>query len=244
MTQIVKEVTSEAEFSAVIDCLWDSYYNPYTPFMNILFPVFSATEEGYAAAVSDSKARLWSYHKGDPTSHWIYVTDTSGKVFSGAHWNFHEVSPYVNSVPKLKATWHPEGQGQGFATHILNQVYGFRGKRMWRPHAQLDMMFTYPAQRRKGYGSLLMEWGMDIAERMGVEVLVEASDQGIHLYKKFGIRTIDKIAVDSLIDNPSNTWRRYESDLKDLMFWWMWKPHGGIYEEGKTDLPWVAKVHE
>lgn len=36
MTQIVKEVASEVKSSAVIDCLWDSYYNPYTLFMSIL----------------------------------------------------------------------------------------------------------------------------------------------------------------------------------------------------------------
>jgi ribosomal protein S18 acetylase RimI-like enzyme len=103
------------------------------------------------------------------------------------------------------------------------------------------MMVTCPEHRRKGYGSMLMKWGMDIANQMGVEVLVEASEQGIHLYKKFGLRTIEKVAVDTLVENPSNTWRRFESDLRGVQFWWMWKPHGGIYEQGKTELPWVAK---
>jgi predicted N-acetyltransferase YhbS len=103
------------------------------------------------------------------------------------------------------------------------------------------MMFTYPTERRKGYGSMLMEWGMTIANKKGVEVLIEASDQGYHLYKKFGLRTVEKVAVDMMVDNPSNTWRRLESDLGELTFWWMWKPHGGVYEVGKTVLPWEAK---
>ncbi|TGO13146.1 hypothetical protein BTUL_0076g00460 [Botrytis tulipae] len=75
MAPIVKEVTTQAEFSAVIDCFWDSNYDPYTSFMNILFPISEATEEGYAKAVAESKVRLWSYHEQDHTSHWIYVTD-------------------------------------------------------------------------------------------------------------------------------------------------------------------------
>lgn len=87
----------------------------------------------------------------------------------------------------------------------------------------------------------MMKWGMDIAEEMGVEVVVEASDHGIHLYKKFGLRTIEKICVDTLVDNPSNLWKKLESDTGNILMWWMWKPHGGIYEAGKTELPWVAK---
>jgi hypothetical protein len=136
MDLTVKEATTEVELSAVVDCLWDSYYNPYEPFMNILFPVFSPTEEGYATAVSESKARLWSIHTGDPSSHWVYVADKSGMVLSGAHWNFHSISPFLNGIPELEATWYPEGEGRKFASHILTQVYGHRGARMWRPHAR------------------------------------------------------------------------------------------------------------
>jgi hypothetical protein len=103
------------------------------------------------------------------------------------------------------------------------------------------MMFTHPTERRKGYGSMLMKWGMDIADKMAVEVIVEASDQGIHLYKKFGLRTIEKICVDTLIEKPSIIWKKMESEFGHTLIWWMWKPHGGIYEAGKTVLPWMAK---
>lgn len=108
---------------------------------------------------------------------------------------------------------------------------------------ELDMMFTRPNQRRKGYGSMLMKWGMDIANEMGVEVVVEATAQGLHLYKRFGLRTVEKLCIDTVVDNPSNLWKKMEKEvgIDDLMIWWMWKPHGGIYEAGKTELPWIAK---
>ncbi|THV45955.1 hypothetical protein BGAL_0432g00020 [Botrytis galanthina] len=238
MAPIVKEVTTQAEFSAAIDCFWDSNYDPYTSFMNILFPISVATEEGYAKAVAESKVRLWSYHEQDPTSHWIYVTDdedTKEVVYSGAHWNFHETSsPYKDSAPELVALWYPEGVGRDFASRVLNQIYRFRGE-------QLDYMFTYTNQRNKGYGSMLMQWGMERAERMGVEVVVESSEMGYSLYKKFGLRSIEKIAVDMRVENPTNTWRRLESDFGPVLIWWMWKPRDGIYVAGKTELPWVAK---
>jgi hypothetical protein len=91
---------------------------------------------------------------------------------------------------------------------------------------------------------MLMQWGMQRAEEMGLEVVVESSEMGHDLYKKFGLRTIEKIALDMRIDRPSNTWRRLESDLGDVMLWWMWKPHGRLYEAGKMELPWVAKRPE
>jgi GNAT superfamily N-acetyltransferase len=102
------------------------------------------------------------------------------------------------------------------------------------------MMFTYPRERRKGYGGMLMKWGMEKAAEMGVEVAVEASDQGYGLYKKHGLRTIQKMAIDTIIDQPSNLWKRLESDFGDTLIWWMWKPVHGIYEMGKTELPWEA----
>lgn len=137
MPAILKEVTTEAELNATVDCLWDSYFEPYISFMQILFPILSNTTEGYETAVASSKTSLWAQHTNDPTSHWVAVADSeTGKVFAGAHWNFHKVSPFINGAPKLVAMWHPEGDGRDFASHILNQVYGGRGKRLWRPHAR------------------------------------------------------------------------------------------------------------
>ncbi|ESZ90183.1 GNAT family acetyltransferase [Sclerotinia borealis F-4128] len=184
--------------------------------MNVLFPISEATEEEYAKAVAESNTRLWSFHQEDPSSR-------------GAHWNFHETSsPYKEVVPELVALWHPEGVGRDFASRVLNQVYWFIGERLWRPHCQLDYMFTYTNQRCKGYGSMLMQWGMERAEKMGLEVIVESSEMGYSLYKEFGLRPIEKIAVDMRVENPSNTWRRLESDLGPVLIWWMRKPHGGV----------------
>lgn len=266
MAPIIKEVTNEAEFSAVVDCFWNATYNPYTSFMNILFPIWEPTEEGYAKALAESKTRLWSFHINDPSSRWLYVTDDSdgkNEVYSGAHWNFHkDVSPYKDGAPQLVAAWYPEGEGRVFASRVLNQIYRYRGMRLWRPHArefsiylfvsvvkrqtnppipELDYMFTEVRHRRKGYASMLMQWGMDHADEMGLEVVVEASDQGVDLYRKFGLTPVDKIAVDMHIDNPSNTWRKMESDFGTVLITWMWKPHGGVIEEGKTEFPWLAK---
>ncbi|PQE20025.1 hypothetical protein CJF31_00011858 [Rutstroemia sp. NJR-2017a BVV2] len=245
MAPIIKEVTTLPELSAAMTCLWNAAYNPYSPIMSVLFPVWEATEEGYAQALAEATSRVWGFHQHDASSHWIYVTDDEdgkGEVCSVAHWNFHDqISPYKDGAPELVAFWHPEGTGREFASRALNQVYRFRGERMWRPHCQLDYMFTDVPYRGKGYASMLMQWGMQRAEEKGLEVVVESSEMGHDLYKKFGLRTIEKIALDMRVERPSNTWRRLQSDLGDVLLWWMWKPSGGVYEVGKMELPWVAK---
>lgn len=137
-----KEITTEAEFSRVIDCMWPAYSNPYIPFLQILFPVFSPTAEGYQAAVDGSKIGMWTTHSSDPSSHWVAVVDSdTGEVFAGAHWNFHKVSPFLNGAPTLIAMWHPEGESREFASRMLNQVYGGRGSKMWRPYARKSFIF-------------------------------------------------------------------------------------------------------
>jgi len=242
MAPMIKEISSEDEFAAIVPCIWAGYYNPYLPFINLLLPVFEDTEKGYSDAIAESTARLWATHTSDPSSHWIYVTDETRQILSGAHWNFHAVSPYYENFPAIQATWHPEGEGREFASHVINQVYGLRGKRLLRPHAELDMIFTDPKHRNKGYATMLMKWGMDEAEKMEVEIMVEATAIGLPLYKKFGFRVVEKIAVDTFRDNPSHIWTRLESDLQGMTFWWMWKPKNGIYQKGIDVLPWESKV--
>ena len=64
------------------------------------------------------------------------VDDRTGEVLGGAHWNHHKTNPYEHGVPDLTAYWWPEGDGREFATSLMKQCYGLRGKRMWRPHAR------------------------------------------------------------------------------------------------------------
>lgn len=52
--------------------------------------------------------------------------------------------------------------------------------------SDLDMLGTHPEYRRRGAGSLLVQWGCDLADRDGVGAYVDASKAGAPLYEKFG----------------------------------------------------------
>jgi GNAT superfamily N-acetyltransferase len=55
----------------------------------------------------------------------------------------------------------------------------------------IEMLSTHPEHQRRGAGAILMKWGTDIADSLGLRAFVQASRLGKqHLYEKFGF--VDK----------------------------------------------------
>ncbi|TVY50430.1 hypothetical protein LCER1_G006416 [Lachnellula cervina] len=53
-------------------------------------------------------------------------------------------------------------------------------------HLVLDMMSTHPAHQHRGAGSMLVKWGTDIADAMGVDSFIEGTVIARPLYEKNG----------------------------------------------------------
>lgn len=100
MPPTLRTVASFEEFSLVVDCMWESYSDPYNPFLGLIIPIQEPTAEGVAAAVQGLKKRFWESHKADKDSFWVYIVNENnhgedpGKVLAAANWLFHEVSPF------------------------------------------------------------------------------------------------------------------------------------------------------
>ena len=96
----VSELTSDEEFSGLMATLYNSYSTPYNGFWDI----FKGESE------TECQARYIQWHKADPTSHWIYVTDTeTGQIIGGTQWNIFEKNPYAVPNPPMAAYWIREG---------------------------------------------------------------------------------------------------------------------------------------
>lgn len=90
------ELTSDEEFPVLMATLYNSYSSPHNGFWDIFK---GASEE-------ECQARYTQWHKADPSSHWIYVTDTeSGQVIGGTQWNIFEENPYLEAKPPMAAYW-------------------------------------------------------------------------------------------------------------------------------------------
>ena len=135
MPLVLKECIDQTTFSHIIDCEWAGYYNPYHPFMQLLFPVLGGSPSSRDAAIEESKERQWQWHSGDATSHWLYIEDDqTGEVVGGAQWHVHEKNPFEEEGEKMDAYWWPEGECKRFVNEMLEQVYGPRRVKMSRPH--------------------------------------------------------------------------------------------------------------
>lgn len=66
-----------------------------------------------------------------------------------------------------------------------------------QPHVELDVLVTHPDHHRRGAGSLLIQWGVDEIDRLGLIGYLEASMAGRALYERFGFVGVKELLWDS-----------------------------------------------
>ena len=62
--------------------------------------------------------------------------------------------------------------------------------------SDLRLLHTDPAHKRRGAGSMILRWGAEEADRLGLESYLEASPEGKPLYEKSGFVGVDDFTVD------------------------------------------------
>ena len=92
--------------------------------------------------------------------------------------------PYTESNPALYR------QIFSLFNHNKKEIMGTR------PHYVLDTLVTHPDHHRKGAGGLLVKWGCDKADELGVEAYVEASPMGQPLYARHGFVPVKECGID------------------------------------------------
>ncbi|KAJ5490140.1 Acyl-CoA N-acyltransferase [Penicillium expansum] len=82
--------------------------------------------------------------------------------------------------------WHadsPYEQCEAFITELEQARKRVMGD---EKHYYLDTLGTHPDYQRRGAGSMLVQWGCDLADKDGVAAYVDASKEGVSLYQKHG----------------------------------------------------------
>ncbi|KAF1993719.1 hypothetical protein P154DRAFT_449407 [Amniculicola lignicola CBS 123094] len=74
----------------------------------------------------------------------------------------------------------------------------------------LDLLMTETVHRRRGAATLLVQWGCDRADEMGIEAYVEASLEGTPMYEKCGFRTVKTFVYDPAKDLGKDVGYVYE----------------------------------
>lgn len=130
----VEEVARREDLDSIVNVIWAAM-DGVDPSHKVFFPVLGPEPADREVAVQSSKDRLWDDHKGDPSSHWIFVRNrSSGDVLGGCQWRIYTDNPFPNGMPKIEALWWPEGEGRRFASEVVRQCYTPRTRWMAQPH--------------------------------------------------------------------------------------------------------------
>ena len=99
------KLSSQSEFPALISALDASYLTPPNGFWT---GIFRGTTD-----IDECSSRFASWHAADPTSNWVYVTDTkTGEVAGATQWKLYVKDPYANGggMRELPAYWIEDGK--------------------------------------------------------------------------------------------------------------------------------------
>ena len=57
--------------------------------------------------------------------------------------------------------------------------------------AELDYLAVYPNYQGKGIRTMLVKYGIEAAERIGIDIFVLAFKMGVKIYRKFGFELLE-----------------------------------------------------
>ena len=138
----------------------------------------------------------------DPSVNYLKVVDDSGSIVSVARWHWY---PNGYSYEK-EAHWETYPQSslvepwaKQFNIPLNNFILGSRdaARDDWmgkdRPCWILMHMVTRPSQRGKGAARLLIQWGIEQAEKTGAPAYLEAGVMGRPIYEKMGFQQFGEL---------------------------------------------------
>lgn len=162
----------------------------------------------------------------DDKAHWLKVTDTeTGEIVAISFWRLPiqniqpatfkseqaadaEGSIQQEAIPeadrRTKKFWAEveETKKSFFEEFLGNRVHAckFSIQQIFqhRSHscADLHLLITHPSHRRRGAGSMLVKWGCDKADELGIMAACTASTAGEFVYKKNGFEVRKAVEMD------------------------------------------------
>ncbi len=138
----------------------------------------------------------------DPNEYWMKVTDTeTGELCSVALWKIpmqgkrHDEEAEAH-VPA--ASEDAEGKGDvNFFADAAERWKKFESK--WigdQQYACLQILMTHPKHQRRGAGTMLVRWGCEKADEMGLMCALGASEVGEKVYTKNGFEKVYEEVID------------------------------------------------
>ncbi|KAI1337259.1 acyl-CoA N-acyltransferase [Xylariaceae sp. FL0016] len=124
------------------------------------------------------------------------VDPDTGKIVGMASWDVFWRPGEEGAWPKPPGAEWLQGKEREKAETVLVPLWDMHEKLFGkRRHVYLPTMAVHPDYQRRGIGRLLMQWGIDMAEKLGLPIYLEATDAGFPLYKSMGFERLTHVSV-------------------------------------------------
>ncbi|KAK4046583.1 hypothetical protein OIV83_005953 [Microbotryomycetes sp. JL201] len=170
----------------------------------------------------------------DPHSTVYKATDGDGKLIGIALWGLphpfdeKEHDKIKNETPEEKRKrmleMHPEGTDLELVQFFSQFDFGVRD-----PHWHLHILCVDPTVQNSGAGSALLRWGLQQADRDGVDTYLEASIPAVPLYERYGFHKWQKAGY----GGPNNEMALQPMRRRPLR----------IKQATEEQIPLLAKLH-
>lgn len=148
----------------------------------------------------------------DSKVHVFKAIDTdSNEIIGGSKWVVHteeqvwekslpEVVEGIahDAVPEVRVPVLREFYTKIFSAKMENQ--GFQDGDVFkvRPRLELESLYTHPKHQRRGFAKLLLQWGINEADRLGLDAYLEATAEGTPVYEKQGFKEIGSFTINAM----------------------------------------------
>lgn len=108
----------------------------------------------------------------------------------------------------------------------------------------LNVLFVSKKLRRRGIGRQLVEWGVKIADELGLESFIEASQDGVPLYVSYGYVPVGHLYLTAENEEPSPEWTSAYQKIRPDPYRVevMWRPKDGKFMPGETEYTWEERA--
>lgn len=143
-------------------------------------------------AKAEAKKRHLHDLATDPCNLWLKIVDMdTDRMVSASNWRI--CPPRVERDEPVEADWLEDPEEFKCAEEVLEDYMGRRKTNMTQLHVLLNILITDPAYQGKGAGTIHCRWGADMADRLMVEMWLEATTNGYRLYRSSGFEDVEEV---------------------------------------------------
>ncbi|PYH56551.1 uncharacterized protein BO96DRAFT_433959 [Aspergillus niger CBS 101883] len=197
------------DFPELITAQWKTFENHLHGIFRLLFSI----EDGDLEKESPEK-----YRELARISHQRAADDQKERIAAAAKWYFFDNASFLANHPPVEVDWHSEGVTRSLVAQAVQQHEQPRHEMVQGPHAYLPIGFTGPESQRQGFGSKWLEWRLGEADRLGLEIKLDATDPGVPLYGKYNFQVVKThelrlVMPVNLTRSEVEEWKRCEEEF-------------------------------